>query len=407
MTARHLALLALAALVGACADGPPAASLTLRAVDSPAGPDSGEPFLASDGSAVYMSWLQRAEQGGHDLLFARYVEGAWSAPRAIARSDRFFVNWADVPSIVRGPDGALWAHWLERGEVGGYDYGVRIARSADDGVTWSAPWTPHDDGTATEHGFATSVPVGGDLGYLWLDGRGFSDGPAGEPLTNQTALYYRTMGSSGPSSAEVMVDARVCDCCQTDAALTARGPIVAYRDRNPDEIRDIYVTRLVAGSWTEGMLIHEDKWQTGSCPINGPAVAAQGENVAVAWFSNAWEVPLVKVAFSTNGGESFEIPTGVDSGNPSGRVDLLMSEDGSVLVIWLERTGGDFAEVQMRHVTPRGRLGEVLRVSSASQRASGFPRMVTTPGGEILVAWTDGSDATPAVRVSAIDVVVQ
>ena len=33
-----------------------------------------------------------------------------------------------------------------------------------------------------------------------------------------------------------------CDCCQTDAALTARGPLLVYRGRTPDEIRDISPT---------------------------------------------------------------------------------------------------------------------------------------------------------------------
>ena len=36
---------------------------------------------------------------------------------------------------------------------------------------------------------------------------------------------------------EYLLDARVCDCCQTDVAMTQDGPIVIYRDRSEDLVR--------------------------------------------------------------------------------------------------------------------------------------------------------------------------
>lgn len=400
-----LTLTLLLALLAACAPEAPSPQLAAREVGSPAGPDSGEPFLSSSGEVVYMSWLERAEPGGHDLLFARYDEGAWGPPQLITWSERFFVNWADFPSLASGPDGALWAHWLERGETGGYDYGVRIARSTDGGTSWSAPWTPHEDGTATEHGFVSSVPVEGGLGFVWLDGRGFEAGADGTPPAEQMALYLRVMGAAGPQSGEIQMDARVCDCCQTDAAATVNGPVVVYRDRSAEEIRDIYLTRWVDGAWSEGAPVHADGWETGACPVNGPSVVARGDDVAVAWFTAAGGVPRVNVAFSTDAGARFGQPTIVDAGNPAGRVDLIMLEDGSVLLSWLERTGGDWAEVLVRHVAPDGRAGDPLSVSRASsERASGFPRLIAVPGGGALVAWTDVAEAAPRVRVAVVDV---
>ena len=405
MRLRPLVSPVLVVALGSCALEPPAPLLTTRSVASPAGSDSGQPYLAVAGDAVYMSWLQRAESGGHHLLVSRYAEGVWAEPQVIVTSDQFFVNWADFPSVAPGPDGALWAHWLERYEAGGYAYGVQMARSSDGGATWSTPWTPHEDGTDTEHGFVASVPVGNDMGWVWLDGRRFAEGPSGEAVTNEMALYFRLMGPSGPTGPEIPIDTRVCECCQTDAALTAAGPVLVYRNRDDDEIRDIHVTRWLGGAWSPGTPVHADRWQTGACPVNGPAVSARGPNVVVAWFTAAGEIPTVKVAFSGNSAESFGPPTIVDSGNPSGRVDVLLLADGSALVSWLERTGGDFAEVQVRHVAASGRVGEPLRVSvSSSERASGYPRMVQAPSGEVLVAWTDVSGAAPTVRLEAIDV---
>ncbi len=403
MRRRDIPPLMLAVLLGGCAREAPPTSLSSREIVSPAGPASGEPFLSAAGDLVYMSWLQRADDA-HDFLFARFTAGGWSEPSLIESSDRFFVNWADFPSVVSGPDGALWAHWLERGAEGGYDYGIRVVRSSDGGATWSDPWTPHEDGTPTEHGFVASAPLGGDLAFIWLDGRNYAPGKSGQPPTDEMSLYIRSMSASGPAGPETVLDARVCDCCQTDAAVTGLGPVVVYRDRSPEEIRDIYVTRSVNGVWTEGRPVHIDGWETGACPVNGPAVAARGDRVAVAWFTAANDVPRVKVAFSRDSGERFAEPTVVDDGDPSGRVDLLMLADGSVLVSWLERTGGEWAEVRVRHVTADGTAGESLGVSaSSSERASGFPRMIQTPDGTVLVAWTDVAGSLPTVRVATVE----
>lgn len=403
MLRRSLPSLVLAALLGSCAEETPPSTWSSEELQSPTGADSGEPFLSASGDAVYMSWLERSSEGAHDFLFARFAGGAWGESTLIESSDRFFVNWADFPSVVPGPDGSLWAHWLQRGEQGGYDYGVRVTRSLDAGATWSEPWIPHEDGTSTEHGFVSSAPLEGDMAFVWLDGRNFAPGASGRPPTDEMSLFLRSMSATGPSGPETLLDARVCDCCQTDAAVAGTGPVVVYRDRSPAEIRDIYITRRLDGEWTEGRPVHADGWETGACPVNGPAVAARGDTVAVAWFTAADDIPRVKVAFSRDSGARFGEPSVVDDGDPSGRVDLLMLDDGSVLVSWLERTGGEWAEVRVRHVTQGGGVGESLRVStSSSERASGFPRMVRTPEGTVLVAWTDVAGSAPRVRLAIV-----
>ena len=394
----------LAVAVAACTEAAPPVALAVAELASPAGGGSGEPFLSSLGDTVLLSWLERSGPGTHELRLARLVQGRWSEPAVVAASDRFFVNWADFPSVSAGPDGSLWAHWLERGAAGGYDYGVRIVQSEDGGATWSEPWTPHEDATPTEHGFVSTAAVGDALGFLWLDGRRYAPGPEGA-ATQEMALYYRAAAGGGPSGPETLVDARVCDCCQTDMAVTARGPVAVYRDRSPEEIRDIRIIHLRDGAWTKGGVVHEDGWETAACPVNGPAVAANGERVAVAWFTAAGGVPRVRLAFSDDAGDAFDAPVEVDDGNPAGRVDVVLLEDGSALVSWLERSGGEFAEVRVRPVTPGGRTGESVAVSlSSGERASGFPRMVRGTDGTVIVAWTDVAELEPRVRAARIEV---
>ena len=178
-----------------------------------------------------------------------------------------------------------YGHWLQKSGSSTYAYDVRLARSRDAGKTFSLSFTPHHDGTLTEHGVASLFQMpGAGLGLVWLDGRAMKSGghdghESGGDMSVRTAVFDQT----GKQVSETPVNLRVCECCPTAAAVTSEGPIVAYRDRSPEEIRDIYVSRLVAGKWTTPVAVHNDAWQIAACPVNGPALSADGRNVAITW----------------------------------------------------------------------------------------------------------------------------
>ena len=356
---------------------------------SPAGPASGEPYLAWDGTRLWMTWIEERSEA-HHVLIAHHDGVQWSEPKTLAAGTDFFVNWADFPSLMVKGD-TLVTHWLQRGGQGTYDYGVRISWSTDRGMSWSDPWTPHEDGTPTEHGFVSYFDGPRGFSAAWLDGRNMvgADGHEGAgPMTVRT----RVLPIGGEAGPEVVLDAMTCECCQTDATVSDGIPVVAYRDRSEAEVRNIYVTRYVSGRWVEGRPVHDDGWVIPGCPVNGPALASDGARVGIAWFSAPEDEAQVKVAFSDDRGETFGEPVRVDEGSPSGRVDLLSLGDGAVLVTWLERREGG-AAVLSRVVTEDGTTGEVEVLAATSEgRASGFPRMARYGPDRIAVAWTDVSD---------------
>ena len=381
--------------------GPAEAAFAIDSIASPAGPGSAEPNLTvgPDGR-VYMSWLEPADSG-HALRFSVYDGSAWAPARTIVVSRDFFVNWADFPSLEVLERGRLAAHWLQRNGRGTYAYGVRVAQSADGGRTWSAPVTPHRDSSQTEHGFVALWSEAGSLGAVWLDGRKFKK--EGHDAGNEMMLVSTTLRPNGELGPEVRLDERTCDCCQNAAAMTSNGPIVAYRNRSPEEIRDIYVTRRVAGKWLAGVPVHDDNWKIAACPVNGPAVAARENRVALAWFTAAGDSARVKVAFSGDAGAKFGAPVRVDGGSPAGRVDVALLADGGALVTWIERVGGDTAAVRVRRVRRDGRTGAPMTIASSSAaRASGFPRMAIT-GSTAVFAWTVPGRPS-AIRVARIPV---
>ena len=363
----------------------------VREIPSPAGPGSGQPSLvAGPDGQIFLSWLEPHGGGEVQFLFATRENGGWSAPRTIAAGRDWFVNWADFPSLAVLHDGTIAAHWLVKKTEGKYAYDVHVSRSFDSGATWTPARVPHRDGTPTEHGFVSLIDShNGMLGVAWLDGRetagaGGHDGHGGGAMT----LRYAAIGGNGSLRGEALLDARTCDCCQTAAAMTAEGPVVAYRDRSPEEVRDIAIVRLRDRAWSEPRAVAVDGWKIHGCPVNGPAVAADGRRVAVAWFTLANDRPQVKLAFSGDAGATFGPAIVIDDGHPLGRVDTLLLDDGSALVSWLEQAG-DANRLRLRRVRPDGSLAPAVTVApAAAVRANAFPQMARD-GDRLVVAWTD------------------
>jgi hypothetical protein len=373
----------------------PAPALVVREIDSPAGTESREPemFATADGRII-LSWVEKVGEKRYALRFATRGGGGagWSEAGTIASGDNWFVNWADFPSVVALTDSSLAAHWLVKSGKGTYAYDVNVALSNDGGKSWGKPMRPHTDGTQTEHGFVSLLPLSdGRLGAVWLDGRNFKgvkheeeDAPSPADMT----LRYAAIDTEGKLSDEAVLDERVCECCQTAAAMTSEGALVVYRDRSEREVRDVYfVRRQKDGSWSAPRAVHADRWEVGGCPVNGPTIAAEGRRAAVAWYTEADERPRVQIAFSDDAGASFGSPVQVDDGNPVGRVDVLMLADGSALVCWLSGTEEGGA-IKARRVGSDGALGAASIVAETNiARSSGFPRMARL-GDEVVFAWT-------------------
>ncbi len=308
------------------------------------------------------TWLERVDLPASAPPTADGLAGQVRLGPCRGRSrggDDLLANWADVPALSVGGDGAWFASW-----PGGAARGGRPPRSPS--PLHGRPWGPaHDDHTPTEHGFAAWLPERSGALLAWLDGR------------HPGAMSLRVGGvGAGPPSvrASQVVDARVCDCCATAAAQTADGPIVVYRDRSETEIRDLAIVRRVKGVWTPPAAVARDDWQMPGCPVNGPSVAAEGRRVAVAWFTAPGGQARVQMAFSADSGATFGAPIVVDGERPLGRVSLVLTGGDEAMISWMTANG----TVRLRRVTAAGRLGAPLDlVTLPPAKQSGFPRLAT------------------------------
>lgn len=369
-------------------------ALVIQPGESPAGVDSREPELtATADGRIILSWVQKVGDKRYALRFATRDKSNWSPARTVAEGDNWFVNWADFPSVIGLANGSLAAHWLVKSAASTYAYDVHIAQSKDGGQTWGQPVIPHTDKTQTEHGFVSLLPLAdGRVGAIWLDGRNMKDvkheGDENTPSPVSMTLRYAVIDGDGKLSDEAELDDRVCECCQTSAALTAEGALAVYRDRSESEVRDIHLVRRQQGKWDGPQMVHADNWQVNGCPVNGPAVAADQRRVVVAWYTGANDSPRVKAAFSSDAGATFGSPIQVDDGETLGRVDVVLLPDGSALVCWLSGTveGGT---IKVRRIRADGTLDPPAVIAKTDiGRSSGFPRMALL-GDEVHFAWTE------------------
>jgi hypothetical protein len=212
-------------------------------------------------------------------------------------------------------------------------------------------------------------------------------------------LRYATVDAAGTVSADTQLDPRTCECCATGMAMTAGGPVIVYRDRGMDERRDISFARLRAEGWTEPRTLRRDGWTINGCPVNGPQIDAIGKRAVTAWFTAANEQQRVYAAFSDDGGETFGSAAVVDDGKPAGRVDVVMLDETTALVTWLEQTGTG-AEIRARKVLRGGGTQPSVRIAASSMaRASGFTRLARL-GNEVWFTWTGHDGASTKVHVA-------
>ena len=402
----RLLLLAMPAALGSACDPAPATatSTAIQRLAVPAAPGSQAPHLAvGQNGAIALSWVT-ADEIGHRLQYSVLEGKAWSEPRNVARGDNWFVNWADFPSVVP-VSGEMWAaHWLVRQPAGGYAYDVHLSVSSDAGTTWSESVIPHDDNTPTEHGFVSIFPEATGLGLIWLDGRNTANGTSHHSSGGGITLRAATYSSTLEAATETLVDDLICDCCQTDVAMTGRGAVAVYRNRTTDETRDIYAARYVDGEWLPGRVVADDGWTIGGCPVNGPAIAAEGDHVAVAWFTAADDEPRVRMARSDDSGETWSTAVDVTKGGLFGRVDVALLEQNEVAVSWLCGDSEEHTRLCLRRIGAENSMGQVHVISGEDKVPPLSVPQLARSGDSIIAAWTVRDANVSSVHSSRITV---
>ena len=358
-------------------------------METGAGAGTQTPNLSTHAGSVILTWQQADPPTV--VWQGRDGTGAWTTPRTLVTASDLFINWADFPLMAALDGNNLMAAWLQRSSPDAY--GVQLSHSSDAGKTWTSPRWLHDHTGGPEYGFVSMTGLrDGGMRAFWLDGRASGGHHGGGAMQLRAA----TVGADGTVTDRILVDDRVCDCCQTAAATTSLGPVVVYRDRSDHEVRDI---ALAGPGRDQRRAVAADNWKIAGCPVNGPSVAAGPSGLAVAWFSAGDGKAAVAAAFASEQGD-FGPPISVGLAKPMGRVDVDWLDEERALVSFIDGSGDDGATLVARAVRADGWVGPPWRIAGVSaSNASGFPRMVRA-GDSLVWAWTAETPDGPTVRLA-------
>ena len=296
------------------------------------------------------------------------------------------------PKIAYAPDGGLFALYAVAKVVPGRRFpmsSLRLAKSADDGATWTAPVTiASDSAFGTRNFHALHVAGDGAVYVAWLES---SQGKSKTFLTRST--------DAGTTwSTPVMADsAQSCPCCRTAIATARDGTLyLAWRTVLPGNVRDVVVARSTDGgaTWGTPVRAHADNWVFDGCPHAGPSMQVDSAGaVHIAWWTGKQGSAGTYYAKSTDGGETFQpaVPLGVGEFSAPAHVQLALGPEGTVVAVWDDGTVKT-PKVVMRVSHDGGASFSQPTLVSAEGRAATFP-VLALRNEELTIAWSELSEA--------------
>ena len=345
-----------------------------------------QPSLVSGEGSLSLSWISSNEGKKSTLNFSQFKEGKWINTQTMATGSDWFVNWADFPAHAIN-ENLILSSYLKKSDSGTYTYDVILSLQKLSGEKVKEDFLLHTDGVKAEHGFVSIIPNHNQGFFItWLDGRNTVDKDLDgyhKPMT----IRFAEITNKGDIIDESELDSATCDCCQTSIAITNKGPVVVYRDRSDKEVRDIYIARKINGIWEVPTPIHNDGWEINGCPVNGPKVASNSNNLAVSWFTVSNEKPIVNLSFSKSNGASFGTLIKINDDDAIGRVDVAFLNPQEVLVSYIE--GDDVGTyLRIKKVSIDGKVSAPITISKIDGgRNSGVPQLEILDN-EAFIVWT-------------------
>jgi predicted amidohydrolase len=266
------------------------------AVSRPAPGDATQLVPALDGGLL--AWID-FRRGNQSTYAARTGDGVtWSEPalvsdREVRPHDHFDNQWR--PAVAADGDDALVAVLDFRVE----SWDLYRSRSADAGATWSANVrvddAEPDEGTLRERGHSAPALVrdGDEVVAVWSDLRWPRVKP--EVRLARSADWGQTWSASEPVAAGA-------DAQDSPAAVLVSGDLLVAWQELADGVPLI---RLSSGAAIGG-------------PAFRPSLAADGEDVWLAYEQRVGDGSVIMLARSTDGGVTWGEPVQADPGAPAG-----------------------------------------------------------------------------------------
>jgi BNR repeat-like domain len=300
--------------------------------------NASDPQVAwGSGGTLIVAWSDRARGRRLPTVYSRRSPDGgvtWESEVVMAQPDRDDAT-SYAPRLVGDGKGRFWLVWIDLREAGST---LRLARSEDNGRTWSASQSVSGDSRSV-FGHSLELSSNNRLLLTWQDQR-FEQ----PDRTTRSARVYATASKDGGAtwSAVVEVDglsaAERTHAAFPSSALTPAGEAwMAWHD-NRNGRNDIFVARSADGGLTWGAAQRLDADNAGTAESHFPklAVSPDGAVVAVVWEDDRSGLEAVYGRILSNGkwsGETRLSPT--LGGRKGARVPLIVSTNKDAFyVVW-------------------------------------------------------------------------
>ena len=269
-----------------------------------------------------------------------------------------------------------------------YNGQILVARSTDDGASFSAPKSLTDDASSQRFD-ALALDADGRLFAAWLDKRDVVAAKrAGKNYVGAgLAFAWSNDGGATFAAARIAQD-NTCECCRLGLAFAGPGrPVVLFRNVFGGTVRDHAVMTFDSPS-TPGPVyrVSVDDWRIDACPHHGPslAISARGTYHA-AWFTDGRVRQGLFYARSTDGGRHFSAPIAIgDSQHQLSRPQVL-AVPGALWVAWKE-FDGERTSIPVEVSRDDGATWSAPEVVARTADASDHPLLVSD-GRRAYLSW--------------------
>ena len=298
---------------------------------------------------------------GESIWLARSTDdgATFSAPAKVA----------ELPKLMlgrhRGPRVAITGGTMLISAIASTPGDLMLWRSTDGGRTWKAPGVVNDQPASAREGLhALAADKTGHVAIAWLDDRGgkgkrlyaaFSN-DAGASWGPNVMLYQSPSGS-------------ICECCHPSLAAMGDGRFAVMFRNSLEGNRDLYVMQVRDGDRIGGLERQGNfSWKLEACPMDGGGIAVR-EGRAGSAFRREKDIYIAEP-----GKPERRVGTGQDV--------AFGANNQGWYAIWSSPRG---IEMMLPNAA------EVTHISESGT----FPSLVTTAGGGMLAAWEEnGSIAT-------------
>jgi hypothetical protein len=326
------------------------------------------------------------KDSGHVLLRHSSDHGRnWSAPVRVNKTAEPIEAGGDArPKLAFGPTGEIYVTWTQPlGKP--YTGFIRLARSVDQGRTFTAPITVHANRQEITHRFdSITVTRDGRVFVVWVDKRDGEAARATKTPYEGAALYFAVSDDRGATfRGDYKLAEHSCECCRIALLPQDNGSVVAlWRHVFPSNVRDHAVATIYPDGHTEGFRRATfDNWVIDACPHHGPSLAVDaGGRLHAVWFDLGPEQSGAFYGVLREGGVDHLRRIG---GETAEHPDLAIA--GRMMAIAWKEFDGEKSQLKVMRSDDEGVTWRESSVSS-SAGPSDQPHVVTA-NGRFYILW--------------------